>query len=75
MLENGCHIPYTICVGYKNMPVISTLSAVPDDVLITGIHCQYSYIRYVLITGVLVSGIYCIRLLQPNTNDDKIRVH
>ena len=39
MLENGCHIPYIIYVGYKNMPVISTLSAVPDDVLITGIHC------------------------------------
>ena len=30
---------YNRHVGYKNIPVIRTLYAVPDDVLITGIHC------------------------------------
>ena len=53
MLENGCHIPYIIYVGYKNMAVISTLRAVPDDVLITGIHCILdfnSHFHRILIT-------------------------
>ena len=27
------------------MPVIRTLNAVPDDVLITGIHCIYKRVR------------------------------
>ena len=40
LLENGWHIPYTIYAGYKNIPVIRTLNAVPDVVLITGIHCN-----------------------------------
>ena len=37
ILENGCHISLYNYADYKN------IYAVPDDVLITGIHCICNY--------------------------------
>ena len=40
-----CYVHASFCnvkayTGYKNMPDIRTLYGTPDDVLITGIHCN-----------------------------------